>query len=424
MKLIDVEKMKTIREEQVLEALRTVRDAERGGDIVSLGMVSGLRVGEQGDVFFLIEVDPARGSKLEPLRQDAERAVAALAGVGKVSSVLTAEGDGQNVANKDKSTQKGAGFWSSMRSRKAGGGAAVSAKTPANPRAPGAQVDPHNMAKNPPLSVPARNIIVVASGKGGVGKSTVSANIASYMANKSRLCGGDKSAGAHPLRVGLLDADIYGPSMPAMMGCESFRPETDRNGKLVPVQRHGLKVMSIGFMVDQGQALIWRGPMVQSALYQMFRDVAWADVDAQGREVPLDYLIVDMPPGTGDVQLTLAQKIPVTGAVIVSTPQDIALLDARRAVEMFRKTGVPVLGVVENMSTYICPSCGHEEHIFGHGGAEAEAKKLGVPFLGTVPLAPDIRLKSDNGTPVSLGDPRGASAKSFSVIAENIARVV
>jgi ATP-binding protein involved in chromosome partitioning len=323
---------------EIMEALRRVNDPGRSGDIVSLGMVSGLQIGADGHVIFMIEVDPQRGPKLEPLRQEAERAAVAVPGVKKVTVVLTA----QKVSN-----------------------------------------DPHGMEKNPKLSLPIRNIIAVASGKGGVGKSTVAMNLAVALAKSG-------------LATGLLDADIYGPSVPKMSGLEGQRPKQDDAGQLIPLSAFGLKIMSIGFMLDNEAPLVWRGPMVQTAVYQMLRDVAWGT-----EEKPLDVLIVDMPPGTGDAQLTLAQKVPVTGAVIVSTPQDIALIDARKAVKMFEKVGVKILGIVENMSTHVCSNCGHEEHIFGHGGAQKEAEKLGVPFLGEIPLSMEIRKHSDEGKPVA-----------------------
>jgi ATP-binding protein involved in chromosome partitioning len=325
-------------QKQILDALGRVNDPGRGRDIVSLGMVSGLQVAADGNVIFMIEVDPARGSKLEPLRQEAERAAAGVAGVRKVTAVLTA----QKSAN-----------------------------------------DPHGMEKNPRLELPIKNIIAVASGKGGVGKSTVAMNLAIALAKSGK-------------SVGLLDADIYGPSVPKMSGLEGQKPKQNDDGKLVPLEAHGLKIMSIGFMLQNEAPLVWRGPMVQTAVYQMLRDVAWG-TDAH----PLDVLIVDMPPGTGDAQLTLAQKVPVTGAVIVSTPQDIALIDARKAVAMFQKVNVKILGLIENMSTHVCSNCGHEEHIFGHGGAKREAEKLGVPFLGEIPLDAKIRTHSDEGKPVA-----------------------
>ncbi|MGH1399561.1 MAG: Mrp/NBP35 family ATP-binding protein, partial [Alphaproteobacteria bacterium] len=241
------------------------------------------------------------------------------------------------------------------------------AEVQAAPKA--AVADPHGMEKNPKLKVNAKKIIAVASGKGGVGKSTVAAGLARQLA----------AAGQ---RIGLLDADIYGPSQPTLFGLKDFKPDFTDDKKIIPAEVGGVKVMSIGFMVDAEKALVWRGPMVQSAIYQMFRDVEWADAGE-----PLDVLIVDMPPGTGDAQLTLAQKIDVDGAVIVSTPQELALADARKAVEMFGAVGVPILGLVENMSS----------DVFGRGGARSEAEKLGVPFLGEIELSADIRGKADAG---------------------------
>ncbi len=329
-------------ESMIENALRAVSDPDRGGDIVSLGMVSGLQV-KDGQAVFAIEVDPKRGPALESLRQEAEAAARAVPGVKAVQAVLTAE----------------------------------------RPRAQAA--DPHRMSRNPVLNLPIRHIVAVASGKGGVGKSTVALNLAVALAQSG-------------VRAGLLDADIYGPSVPRLTGL-SGKPAQDAQGQLVPLEAFGLKVMSIGFMVAQETPMIWRGPMVQTALYQMLRDVAWATADE-----PLDVLVVDMPPGTGDAQLTLAQKVPLAGAVIVSTPQDLALIDARRGVEMFRQVKVPVLGLIENMSFHICEKCGHEEHIFGHGGARVEAGKIGVPFLGEVPLHASIRRLSDEGTPVVMQD--------------------
>lgn len=364
--------------DEILQTLRGVIDPDCGVDIVSSDMISSLQIHNGGDVIILLAVDPERGVALEGLRQDAERRVMALDGVRKVSVVLTAE------------------------------------KKPSPPKKKPAS-DPHGMDKNPPVDVPARHIIVVASGKGGVGKSTVAANVAVYLANNNQLSTGSASGQGGRIRVGILDADIYGPSQPLMMGDEDYKPALDAQRQLIPLERYGLKIMSIGFMVDKEKAMVWRGPMVQTAFYQMLRDVAWGT-----QEEPLDYLIIDLPPGTGDVQLTLAQKVRASGAVIVSTPQDVALIDARRAVEMFGKTGVPVLGLIENMSMHICSNCGHEEHIFGHGGAEKEAETLGIPFLGAVPLSKNIRLCADEGKPIVLAESDSPQAEAFGNITRNI----
>ncbi len=390
-------KKKMSLERAVLKTLEQVKDPDRRKNIIKLGMVSDVQISAAGDVVFAIEVDPQRGPALEPLRQEAEAAVAAVPGVKSVTAVLTAQ------ATSKKSQPQSAGS------------------------------DPHGMNKNPKLDLPIKKIIAIASGKGGVGKSTISANLAVALAgcmvdddgqiftvsrdetpdnssatkHLSQTHAGEvgdeekvsaEMAGLRPLRVGLLDADIYGPSQPRMMGLSKAgqpTPKPDQiDAQIIPLDAYGVKVMSIGFMVDQEAALVWRGPMVQTAIYQLLRDVKWGTA-----EEPLDILIVDMPPGTGDAQLTMAQKVPLAGAIIVSTPQDIALMDARKGVEMFRKTGVKILGLIENMSTHICTNCGHEEHIFGHGGAKAEAEKLGVPFLGEIPLSIDIREKSDAGEP-------------------------
>ncbi|PCJ98179.1 MAG: sodium:proton antiporter [Zetaproteobacteria bacterium] len=364
--------------DEILQVLCDVIDPDCGEDIVSLNMVSSLQINDEGEVVLLIEVDPERGAALENLRQDAERRLIALKSVKKASVILTAK------------------------------------TRPAPPKKKPAH-DPHGMDKNPPIDVPARHIIVVASGKGGVGKSTVAANIAVFLAGNSQLSTGSGAGQNGQVRVGLLDADIYGPSQPVMMGDEDYKPALNAQKKLIPLERHNIKIMSIGFMVEKEKAVVWRGPMVQTAFYQMLRDVAWGS-----EEEPLDYLIIDLPPGTGDVQLTLAQKVRASGAVIVSTPQDIALIDARRAVEMFGKTGVPVLGLVENMSTHICSNCGHEEHIFGHGGASSEAQTLGIPFLGAIPLAKNIRFCADEGMPIVLAEPESAQAKAFGDIAHNV----
>lgn len=341
--------MTELLEKKIWEALSDVQDTERGDNIVNLKMVSGLQLLPDGGAIFMIEVEPERGGSMEPLRQAAERAVKTIEGVGKVSAILTAQRKPQ-MANKPASNIP----------------------------------DPHGMEKSPKLDLPIEKIIAVASGKGGVGKSTLAFNLAYQLAKNGR-------------KVGLLDADIYGPSVPKLTGLEGRKPKSDEDKNIIPFDVHGLKVMSIGFMVDASKALVWRGPMVQSALYQLFRDVKWGT-----KGDPLDILIVDMPPGTGDAQLTLAQKVNVDGAIIVSTPQDIALIDARKGIEMFRTVDVPILGVIENMSTHICSNCGHEDHIFGHGGAENEAKKMGVQFLGSLPLHIDVRKACDNGKPLML----------------------
>jgi ATP-binding protein involved in chromosome partitioning len=284
--------------------------------------------------------------------------------------------------------------------RAAGGEGSVSAP-PARPapaargRPPGA---PHGAQPAGPAGIPGVGaIIAVASGKGGVGKSTVAINLALALRDLG-------------LKVGVLDADIYGPSLPKLLAIKE-RPQTAGGTRLKPIVRHGMPVMSIGFLVEEETPMIWRGPMVMSALTQMLREVDWGS---------LDVLVVDMPPGTGDAQLTMAQQVPLKGAVIVSTPQDLALIDARRGIAMFRRVNVPVLGIVENMSTFICPHCGTRSDIFGHGGARHEAERLGVPFLGEVPLALAIREKSDAGLPVVASEPEGPHAQAFRAIAERV----
>jgi ATP-binding protein involved in chromosome partitioning len=361
--------MSGLSEQQVLAALRQVSDPDRGKDIVSLGMISGVQLRE-GHVGFAIEVDPQRGPKLEPLRKAAEKAVEALPGVLSVTAVLTA--------------QKLPGAAAATRSAPAQGhahGHAHGAATPAKALVPGV-----------------RSIIAVASGKGGVGKSTVAVNLALGLA-------------ALGLRIGLLDADIYGPSMPRMLGI-SGRPGS-RDGKVLqPMSNYGISCMSMGFLVAEDTPMIWRGPMVMSALQQMLRDVEWGE---------LDVMVVDMPPGTGDAQLTMAQQVPLSGAVIVSTPQDIALLDARKGLNMFRKVDVPVLGIVENMSYFLCPHCGERSDIFSHGGARREAEKMGAEFLGEVPLHILIRETSDDGRPIVVSHPESEHAQIFRRIAARIA---
>ncbi|MBT8595460.1 iron-sulfur cluster carrier protein ApbC [Polynucleobacter paneuropaeus] len=256
----------------------------------------------------------------------------------------------------------------------------------------------HTVQRGVKLLPGVKNIIAVASGKGGVGKSTTAANLALALS-------------AEGARVGILDADIYGPSLPMMLGING-RPQTVEENTIEPMEGHGLQASSIGFLVDQDSPMVWRGPMVTSALEQLLRQTRWRD---------LDYLIVDMPPGTGDIQLTLSQKVPVTGAVIVTTPQDIALLDARKGLKMFEKVGVPIIGIVENMSTYICPSCGHEEHVFGSGGGQKMCSDYSVDFLGSLPLNLSIREQSDAGCPTVVAEPNGAISQVYKQIARQVA---
>jgi len=335
----------------ILSALRGVPDPERGSDIVTLGMVSAISV-QAGAVTLALEVAPERAPRLDGLRAAAERAVAALPGVKTVRVVLTAE-----VA-------------------------------PAKPAA----------APPPPRLLPeVRRVVAVASGKGGVGKSTTAVNLALALAGQG-------------LAVGLLDADVFGPSVPRMLGLGA-PPESPDGKTIVPVHAFGLTCMSIGVLVPAESAMIWRGPMVAGAIEQLLRDVAWG---------ALDVLVIDLPPGTGDTQLTLCQRLTLDGAVIVSTPQDIALIDATRGITMFRKVGVPILGVIENMSHYVCPTCGTEAHLFGHGGARAEAERQGAPFLGEIPLDIEIREGGDLGRPIVVARPDGPHAAAYRAIAERV----
>jgi len=341
-------------EASVIAALRGIAGPDGKGDLVGLGMVSGVVV-KSGNVGFTIEVDPRRAGELEPMRAAAERAVQALPGVLSVTAVLTAHR-----------------------------GAPEPARAPA-PRGGKALVPG------------VRHIIAVASGKGGVGKSTTAVNLA-------------LAAKANGVRVGLLDADIYGPSQPRMMGI-SGKPTSPDGKRMLPLVNHGVPCMSIGFMVAEETPVIWRGPMVMSALNQLLRDVDWGE---------LDLLVCDLPPGTGDAQLTMAQQVPLSGAVIVSTPQDIALADARKGLNMFRKVEVPVLGIVENMSYFLCPHCGERSDIFSHGGARREAERLGVEFLGELPLDIAIRETSDSGRPIVVADPASPHAKTYRAIAARV----
>ena len=367
----------TISREAVLETLRLVIDPATGRDIVSSGLVTGLTV--RGDqVGFVLEVEPAAARTKEPLRAAAEKAVSAMPGVKAVTVVLTAERPPEAAH--------------AHAHAPAHAPARTPGQTPGHGR-PGGQTQGQT---RPSGIAQVERIIAVASGKGGVGKSTVAANLALSLAHLG-------------LTVGLLDADIYGPSVPKLLGINR-KPETD--GKMLqPLEAFGIKAMSIGMLVDTDTAMIWRGPMATSALMQMMTDVAWG---------ALDVLVLDMPPGTGDIQLTLAQRTPLAGAVIVSTPQDLALIDARKAVTMFRQVNVPVLGVVENMSTFVCPHCGNPSHIFGHGGARETAAQIGVPFLGEIPLPLEVRECSDKGHPVVVCDPASTAGGAILAIADQV----
>jgi ATP-binding protein involved in chromosome partitioning len=358
--------MAGVTEQEILDALAKVTEPESGKDIVSAGLVKGLQI-KDGHIGFSIEVDPKRGAELEPMRKLAEEVVYDIKGVISATVVLTAE------------TAQG------------GGAGAPGDNAPGGPPPGG----PAPKIGTPDLLPGVKSIVAVASGKGGVGKSTTAVNLALGLA-----------AAGH--KIGLMDADIYGPSMPRMMGI-SGQPSSSDGKNLDPMENYGIKVMSMGFMVEEDTPMIWRGPMVQSALEQMLRDVNWGE---------LDVLIVDMPPGTGDAQLTMAQRVPLTGAIIVSTPQDIALLDARRGLNMFRKVDVPVLGLIENMSYFTCPHCGERSEIFSHGGARAEADKLGMDFLGEIALHMDIRKTSDSGRPIVVSDPDSEYAKAYRAIAD------
>lgn len=350
----------SVSREDVLKALRQIIDPASKKDIVTADVVRALTV-EDGAIRFVMEVEADQATIMENVRQQAVADLEALDGVTSVSALLTAHSSAP--------------------------------KSPPDLGRAGAKPKPSGPVKVPGVE----RILAVASGKGGVGKSTVSANLAVALAAEGR-------------RVGLLDADVYGPSQPRMLGV-SGRPSSPDGKIILPLRNHGVTMMSIGLMTKEDEAVVWRGPMLMGALQQMLGQVQWGQ---------LDVLIVDLPPGTGDVQMTLAQKAELNGAIVVSTPQDIALLDARKALNMFEKMNIPVFGVIENMSTHICSNCGHEEHIFGHGGARAEAEKLGLPFLGEIPLDIDIRIASDSGAPIVVSKPESPQALAFRNIARQL----
>ncbi len=375
----------SLSKDQITERLRRVKGPDMQGNIVDLGLVSEVLL-KEGRVSFSITVPAERATELEPLRQAAEKVVRDLEGVQSVMAVLTAEkprgeaaaGNGARTGQVPETARV-----REARARSTGGGAAP----PSPPPAAGERRQVAHVAG-------IKHMIAVASGKGGVGKSTTAVNLALGLQ-------------AIGLKAGILDADIYGPSQPRLLGLAG-RPQVAHGNTLRPMQAFGLEAMSMGFLVDEGTPIIWRGPMVVSALTQMLRDVDWGE---------LDVLVIDMPPGTGDVQLTMAQQVPLSGAIIVSTPQDLALIDARKGLNMFRRVDVPVLGIVENMSYFVCPKCGERSDIFGHGGARLEAEKLGVPFLGGVPLHMDIRATSDEGQPIVASSPGSPHAQIYRDIA-------
>lgn len=363
--------MSALTKDAVVQVLREIALSGAQGDVVSAGWLGDIVIQNGSDVVVTLEVPADLGPKLEPVRQKVEEVVQSMPGVTRAAVILTA--------------QRAAAPAAHTHSDSCGHN---HGQAPQAPKQAGAGK----------LELPGvKKIIAVASGKGGVGKSTTAANLALALSRMG-------------LKVALFDADIYGPSMPLMMGLAGIKPG-NRGDRILPLENHGVKVMSIGFMMPDDAPIIWRGPMVMGALEQLLREVEWGDVDV---------MVVDMPPGTGDTQLTMSQRVPLAGAVIVSTPQDIALLDARKGLNMFRKVEVPVLGVIENMSYYVCPSCGHREHVFSHGGARQAAEQLEADFLGEIPLDIKIREMADEGTPIVVADPQGAHAKAYGEIARKV----
>jgi len=349
--------MTAISEDDIWAALAELDVPNTDKNILEKNMVNNLILKDR-NVSFVIEINPSEKEIMEPLRRAAEVKILDLPGVSTATVALTAH------------------------------------KTAPNSES---NVKPKETNNQKELAPDVKWIVAVASGKGGVGKSTTAVNLALSMEKIG-------------LSVGLLDADIYGPSIPRMLGIKG-KPKPLPNKQIAPMEKHGIKLMSIGFLIDEETPMIWRGPMVMGALEQMLRDVNWGKIDI---------LVVDMPPGTGDAQLTMAQRVPLAGAIIVSTPQDIALIDARKGLNMFQKVNVPVLGIIENMSTFLCPNCGHRTDIFGHGGAKIEAEKLNCNFLGEIPLELDIRVKSDIGEPVVISQPESSYSNIYSQIANKI----
>ncbi len=404
----------SVTKDQVLQALKRVKGPDLEGNIVDLGLVSEV-VLKDARAYFSITVPADRAEELEMLRQAAEKVVRDVPGIAGVVAVLTADGGSPGGAKRTAgppeprkggamvpesprvaAARAGAGTGHSHDHAHSHGPANGHTHAPAGPRAAApAGPAPGAGPQRAGTAIPGiKHIIAVASGKGGVGKSTTAVNLAlGFMANG--------------LKAGILDADIYGPSQPRLLGLTG-RPQIVSGKTLQPMQGYGLKAMSMGLLVDEGTPIIWRGPMVVQALTQMLREVAWGD---------LDVLVIDMPPGTGDVQLSMAQQVPLSGAIIVSTPQDLALIDARKGLNTFRKVDVPVLGIIENMSYFLCPSCGERSEIFGNGGARDEASRLGVPFLGEIPLHIEIRATSDAGQPIVVSKPDSLHAQIYRDIA-------
>ncbi len=372
-------------QQDVVAALAGVMGPDGRTPLPQSGVLGGVVVREDR-VFVSLEVAAARAAEAEPLRAAVERTVAALPGVARAFVTLTSPAGAKPATAAQAAHQHP----HSHQHHAPGHGHAPAAGGPA----PGPKAQAARTAQGIPG---VKTIIAVASGKGGVGKSTTSANLALALRDLGQ-------------RVAVLDADIYGPSMPRLFGLKQ-KPEVIEGRTMRPLEAFGLKIMSIGFLVEEETPMIWRGPMVMSAITQMLREVAWGDIDI---------MVVDMPPGTGDAQLTMAQSVPLAGAVIVSTPQDLALIDARRGIAMFRRTEVPILGIVENMSTFVCPHCGTATDIFSHGGARHEAERLGVPYLGEVPLALPIRETSDAGRPIVVADPQSPHAQAYAEIGRRL----